>query len=124
MKMNENNEKPVEIEKESKGGRNLIILGVGSVLAALITSLVSLYVYHASGDIYLDCSLPEADCPSARANSEDNNRDEIYTFSDSGNINKPTLDQYLEEIAKPTERVKKTIETFDDDALSDESLGI
>lgn len=123
--MNDNSEKPVEqIEKTSNGSRNLLILGVGSVLAALITSLVSLYVYHASGDIYLDCSLPEADCPSARANSEENNRDDVYSFPDSGNINKNDLDKYLEEIAKPTDRIKKTIEVFDDDALSDESLGI
>ena len=87
--MNENNDKPVEqIEKTNSGSRNLLILGVGSVLAALITSLVSLYVYHASGDIYLDCSLPEADCPSARAGSEENNRDDIYSFPDSGNINR------------------------------------
>ena len=85
--MNDNSEKPVEqIEKTSNGSRNLLILGVGSVLAALITSLVSLYVYHASGDIYLDCSLPEADCPSARANSEENNRDDVYSFPDSGTI--------------------------------------
>ena len=123
--MNDNSEKPVEqIEKTSNGSRNLLILGVGSVLAALITSLVSLYVYHASGDIYLDCSLPEADCPSARANSEENNRDDVYSFPDSGNINKNDLDKYLKEIAKPTDRIKKTIEVFDDDALSDESLGI
>lgn len=123
--MNDNNEKPVEqVEKTSKGSRNLLILGTGAVLAALITSLVSLYVYHASGDIYLDCSLPEADCPSARANSEENNRDDVYSFPDSGNISEDDLDKYLEEIAKPADRIKKTIEVFDDDALSDESLGI
>jgi hypothetical protein len=123
--MNDNNEKPVEqVEKTSKGSRNLLILGTGAVLAALITSLVSLYVYHASGDIYLDCSLPEADCPSARANSEENNRDDVYSFPDSGNISEDDLDKYLEEIAKPADRIKKTVEVFDDDALSDESLGI
>ena len=123
--MNDNSEKPAEqIEKPINGSRNLMILGVGSVLAALITSLVSLYVYHASGDIYLDCSLPEADCPSARANSEENNRDDVYSFPDSGNINETELNKYLEEIAKPTDRIKKTVEVFDDDALSDESLGI
>ncbi len=123
--MNDNNEKPVEqVEKTSKGSRNLLILGTGAVLAAIITSLVSLYVYHASGDIYLDCSLPEADCPSARANSEENNRDDVYSFPDSGNISEDDLDKYLEEIAKPADRIKKTVEVFDDDALSDESLGI
>ncbi len=112
------------VEKTSKGGRNLIILGVGSVIAALVTSLVSLYVYHKSGDIYLDCSLPESDCPSARANSEENDRDEIYIFSDSGDINKTVLNEYIKEVKKPAERIEKTIESFNDDVLSDESLGI
>lgn len=116
-----NNEEP---EKKNYGGRNLIVLGVGSILIALVTSLVSLYVYHKSGDIYLDCSLPDADCPSARANSEENNREEFYTFSDNGTIDKKVLDEYLKELDSPINRINKFDNLFDSKSLSDESLGI
>ena len=40
------------------GGRNLVLLGVGSILIAFIMTGVSLAVYHNSGDIYLDRSRP------------------------------------------------------------------
>ena len=108
----------------SKGGRNLIILGVGAIIIASATSAVSLYVYHKSGDIYLDCSLPEADCPSARAGSEENNRENAYTFSDSGEINERTLTEYLNEIQTPITRIQKLGKPFGDDILSDKSLNI
>jgi hypothetical protein len=111
-------------EKKSNGARNIVILGVASIAAALITSLVSLYVYHKSGDIYLDCSLPGADCPSARSDSEENNRDRIYVFSDEGEINEKTIEEYLKELETPVNRVKKLEEPFGGNALSDESLGI
>ena len=121
--MVENKEAEV-VEKKPNGSRNLVVLGVSSVVIALVTSLVSLYLYHASGDIYLDCSLPDADCPSARANSEENNRDQAYVFQDTGNLDEKVIDEYLKEIKNPIERSKKTIETLDDDVLSNESLGI
>ena len=113
-----------EVEKKRSGGRNLMILGVGSVLAALITSAVSLYLYHQTGDIYLDCSLPGADCPSARANSEDNNREENYTFQDNGNIDRKTLEKYIEELRNTTTRIDKLENPFESDSLTDEALGI
>ena len=111
-------------EKKNSGARNIVVLGVASIAAALITSLVSLYVYHKSGDIYLDCSLPGADCPSARSDSEENNRDQIYVFKDDGDIDEKVLDEYLKEINTPINRVKKLEEPFSGNALSDESLGI
>jgi len=113
-----------EVAKKPHGGRNLTILGVSSIMIALLTSLVSLYVYHKSGDIYLDCSLPEADCPSARANSEENKRGNGYTFSDSGDINERTLTEYLNEIQTPITMIQKLGRPFDDSILTDENLGI
>jgi flagellar basal body-associated protein FliL len=111
-------------EKKNSGARNILILGVASVLIALVTSLVSLYVYHKSGDIYLDCSLPDADCPSARSDSEENNRSQVYVFQDSGDIDEKVLEEYLKELETPVNRVKKLEEPFGGNALSDESLGI
>ena len=112
------------VEKKTSGARNILILGVASVVIALTTSLVSLYVYHKSGDIYLDCSLPDADCPSARSDSEENNRSQVYVFQDSGDIDEKVLEEYLKEIETPINRVKKLEDPFGGNALSDESLGI
>ena len=112
------------LEKSNRGAHNLLILGVFAVAIALVTSVISLFIYHNSGDIYLDCSLPEADCPSARAGSEENDRNKAYTFQDFGEINEKVLDKYLKEIKATSERIKKTINSHDNDALSDESLGI
>lgn len=114
----------VAAEKKSNGGKNLIILGISSILIAAITSFASLYIYHASGDIYLDCSLPEANCPSARSGSEENNRKGAFVFSDSGEIDEKTLDEYLNEYQKTVNKVRKYDEPFSGDVLNNESLGI
>ena len=106
------------VEKKTGGARNILILGVASVVIALTTSLVSLYVYHKSGDIYLDCSLPDADCPSARSDSEENNRSQVYVFQDSGDIDEKVLEEYLKEIETPINRVKKLEDPFGGNALS------
>ena len=45
-------------KKPILGGRNLLILGIISVLIAVTTTGVSLAIYHYSGDIYLDRSRP------------------------------------------------------------------
>ncbi len=113
-----------ETEKKRSGGRNLMILGLASIIIAALTSAVSLYLYHKTGDVYLDCSLPDADCPSARAGSDENKREESYSFSDSGNIDRETLDKYLEELNKTVDYIDKTDNSFESNSLSDESLGI
>ena len=45
-------------EKKINGGRNLVILGVLAIVVALLTTTISLIIYHNSGDIYLDRSRP------------------------------------------------------------------
>ncbi|MBQ2638984.1 hypothetical protein IJF91_02890 [Candidatus Saccharibacteria bacterium] len=113
-----------EEKKEIRGGRNLILLGVISTLIAISTSLISLYIYHKSGDIYLDCSMPGADCPSAHSNSEENKTDEAYEFSDSGEITTKSLEEFLKEYNSASEKLRKISEPFSGEPLSDESLGI
>ena len=51
-------ERKVEKKKMTHGGRNLVILGVAATVIAIITTGVSLLIYHNSGDIYLDRSRP------------------------------------------------------------------
>ena len=52
-----NNSRPPK-SSPSLGGRNLVFLGLGAVLIATLTTSISLYLYHESGDIYLDRSRP------------------------------------------------------------------
>ena len=44
-------------KKPIRGGRNLVLLGVGAITIALITTSISLYFYS-KGDIYIDRSRP------------------------------------------------------------------
>ena len=47
-------EETTEKRRLHRGGRNLLLLGLGSVVIALITTSISLAIYHNSGDIYID----------------------------------------------------------------------
>ena len=109
---------------EIHGGKNLALLGIGAVLIAMTTSLISLYIYHESGDIYLDCSMLDSDCPSAHSDSEENKESENYKFSDSGDITTEILEEYLKEFNSSSEKLRKINEPFSSEPLSDESLGI
>ena len=50
----------------TRGSRNLLILGLGSILIAGGTTSVSLAIYRNTGDIYLDRSRPEIGRASCR----------------------------------------------------------
>ncbi len=105
----------------NKGGRNLIILGVSATIIAILTTAISLIIYDASGDIYLDRSrpgfLPEKD----EIEEEQKNN---YAFSEDGAINADTIDEFLEEFQKAIDLVEKIDDPFSPKPLSDENLGI
>ncbi len=108
-----------------EGSRNLLVLGLVSILVALITSGVSLAVYHASGDIYLDRSRPGF-LPD-ETEVEDNNNDdeeEEYDFGKEGELTMEGLMKYLDMLGTETEKIDEYKKPFDEKALSDEELGI
>lgn len=105
----------------SRGGKNLILLGIGATAIALITTSVSLLVYHWSGDIYLDRSRPGF-LPDEEEIKEE--AEGTYKFSDTGEVNAVVLKEYLEKLDESTERMKDLDEPFSASALSDETLGI
>lgn len=106
------------------GGKNLVLLGLGATLIAILTTSVSLYLYHESGDIYLDRSRPGF-LPEKEETKEEEDKNKDYTFSDSGKITKEDLDEYLENFDKELERLKTFSEDpFSLESLSDKSLGI
>jgi len=108
---------------QTHGGRNLAILGVGAILIATVTTSVGLFVYHSSGDIYLDRSRPGY-LPDPEEVEDEQNASTTYTYPDNGPIDKSELKTYLEELEKVNKRLKALSNPYSPEPLSDESLGI
>ena len=62
-----------------KKNHNLFLLGVGATLIAMLTTGISILIYHYSGDIYLDRSRPGFLPDKEEIESQD--EDEEYVFS-------------------------------------------
>ena len=109
----------------TRGGRNLVILGAAALCIAVVTTSVSLAVYHSSGDIYLDRSRPGF-LPDEEEIEEEENKDnqENYVFSETGTIDAKTLDEYLKQFQSEVESLEAFKRPFDPDSISDSSLGI
>lgn len=106
------------------GKRNLIILGVGAILIAGISTSISLWAYRSSGDIYLDRSRPGY-LPEKDEVNEDSNTSNTYNFNETGGeLTKSELETYLKELKTINNRIKAIPNPYAPDPLSDESLGI
>lgn len=101
--------------------KNLLILGVLSVSIALVTTIVSLVIYHNSGDIYLDRSRPGF-LPSEE--EVEKKPESTYSFSSTGNIDAPILNDYIDHYEQAVEVIDDLESPFSAKPLSDESLGI
>lgn len=106
----------------TKGGKNLVIMGVLSIVAAFATTGVSLAIYHSSGDIYIDRSRPGY-LPDKEEIEKDDS-DEEYVFEKTGVITKEVIDEYLEKLNGEIKEVDGYGEAFSASVLSDEKLGI
>lgn len=107
----------------TKGGRNLIIMGIISILVALSTAGVSLAVYHNSGDIYLDRSRPGF-LPDNDEISDDDANDRDYSFDKDTDITAETIEKYLVELNSQIEDLDVYKDAFSEDGLSNRMLGI
>lgn len=105
----------------TKGGRNLMILGLASAVFALLTTSISLVIYHNSGDIYLDWSrpgfLPEEEISDEEVEGE-------YEFSKTGAIDVEVIEEYLKNLEVEVRALDNYKDPFSAEALSDEKLGI
>lgn len=108
---------------ENHGKRNLILLGIGATVIATISTGVSLLAYRRSGDIYLDRSRPGYLPDENEANDEPATNIN-YTFSDTGELNKEDLAEYLKELKTINDRINALSDPYAPGPLSDESLGI
>lgn len=107
----------------TRGGRNLIILGIGAILITIATTVTSLTLYRVSGDIYLDRSRPGY-LPDEDEVVETTETNTNYTFSDSGALTYDDLSEYLDELKKVDDRLNDFTDPYSPLPLSDESLGI
>lgn len=114
-----------EAKKLERGSRNLVLLGVISVLIATATTSVALAIYHNSGDIYLDRSRPgflpdeeEVD------DGNDKNEDDEYDFARDGQLTQADMDEFLKHLKEEIKAIDEYKNPFGKEVLSDERLGI
>lgn len=105
----------------SRGGKNLLILGLAAIVIAILTSSISLIVYHQSGDIYLDRSrpgfLPE------ESEIEETKKTTNYEFPENVNLTEKVIDNFLENYQTQIDYINSFSEPYNPNILSDESLG-
>ena len=111
------------MSKMSSGGRNLMRLGLIATLITILTTTISLVIYHNSGDIYLDRSRPGF-LPEKHEVKHDDEPEKSYSFSESGNLDIKSLEEFCENFRKTLEEVKKIKDPFSSDNLSDEFVGL
>ena len=119
----ENNENNNVVESREQGGKNLIWLGIFATLIAIVTTGISLMIYHNSGDIYLDRSRPGF-LPDEEEIEEESEKEEAYDFEKSGPINKEVLEEYLENIQMEVDAIDAYEKPFNEERLSDKRFGI
>ena len=111
------------VRRKRGGGTNLVLLGVISIVLAVVATSVSLIIYHNSGDIYLDRSRPGF-LPDEEEAQEEKAEEEEYSFSRSGKITGEVLDELLKNLDIEIQAVDAHNDQFNGTALSDELLGI
>jgi hypothetical protein len=117
--MEQSNHPPMD-----KGARNIIILGIVATVITIILTVISMMIYHNSGDIYLDRSRPGYLPDEEEIEENEKEPEDKYVFSDSGAITDEVIDEFLENLNKNIEGLEKFIEPFAPQSLSDISLGI
>lgn len=108
--------------KMRKGARNLVLLGIGATAIAIITTSVSLAIYHNSGDIYIDRSRPGFLPEEEELEKEETEVE--FEMDKSGKMSEEVLTEYLENLDAEVKAIDAYENPFSSEALSDERLGI
>ena len=107
----------------SSGGRKLTIFGMVVIFIAIISASVSLFIYSATGDIYLDRSRPGF-ISDGESIKDDENLKYDAAFPPDGPIDVKILNEYLNKFDAATTEATFDSDAFSADALSDENLNI
>ena len=111
-------------EKKPSGARNLVVLGILASVIAILTTSISLMIYHNSGDIYIDRSRPGFLPDEEEIEEKEQEKESAYEFSENGEISTDVLKEYLEQLEKEADEIDAIESPFDAKALSDEVFGI
>ena len=109
------------MQNKNKNSKNIVVLGIASVSVAILTTVVSLIIYHNSGDIYLDRSRPGYLPDESEANSEPESN---YSMPTSGPVTEEVLNEYIDHYEDILNYIDDLDSPFSETPLSDESLGI
>ena len=110
-------------KKRAKGGTNLVILGVASILLAATTTGISLAIYHNSGDIYIDRSRPGY-LPDEEEIEDEEGKELEYRLDRTGKMNIEIVEEYLENLGFEVKAIDTYEKPFNQEVLTDEHLGI
>lgn len=108
----------------TRGGKNLALLGLASILVAAVTTGISLAIYHNSGDIYLDRSRPGYLPDEEEIEEENGKKEEEYSFSGYGKIKIEDINEYIEKLKIEIDAIDSYKNPFGEDGLSDKKMGI
>lgn len=120
---NEEVTSPTPSTNKPKGGRNLLVLGIGAIIITTLTTGISLWVYRSTGDIYLDRSRPGF-LPDEDEVDKNTKVNTSFTYSDTGPLDAAGLEEYLKELRIINDRLRVLSDPYAPTPLSDESLGI
>lgn len=108
---------PREEELAFWGRHRLALLLVGTVLTAIILTVVSMIIYNSTGAAQLDLSRPGYRSVSSQIESTD----DIDGFSSSGPVNKDTIQNFITSYDKQAAKAK-AVDAFNGDPLNPEVL--
>lgn len=105
-------------------GKNLVLLGIIAIAIAILSTGVSLFVYHDSGDIYLDLSRPELMKDKENQQQENNDtKEEKYKFPDGTvEITDEEFEEYLLNIDEEARKLNAVPNPYSIESISDENL--
>lgn len=113
-----------EEPKANNGWRNLVLMALGAILISVVLTVISVAIYHYSGDIYLDRSRPGYLPDTEEVETEEVVEEGTYSFGKTGAVTREVLDEYLEKIQVELEALDEYVEPFGDEALSDGHFGL
>lgn len=123
--MSETDPAKATTKPEIRGGRNLVLLGIGAVALAIISTSLSLWVYYETGDIYIDRSRPGFLPEKTEVEGETPTTDDSeYALDPNGSLNGETIKDYLDHLQDEIDKLDAIEDTFSSTPLTDESLGI
>ena len=124
--MSKRNRHLIKKIKTQSGARNLVLLGLASILIAVMTTSVALAIYHNSGDIYLDRSRPGYLPDEQEIEKDEDKKDNVeeYDFSRDGVVDEAGLGEFLKHLDEEVKAIDEFEKPFSSEVLTDDYLGI